>query len=196
MNNDFSVKDIAGTIGYLIVDWWCKFLFNCSKLSLMIEYWYNCSLWFDMNWFRKWSMVWQSTTGYASIFPEMFKIVLHVDFVMNLLKCVVYLAWYVHTTYLLPAPQLLFWQIIHLCIFWNEWSVQLKCIQAFNSEPVLPPYSARPDLVDKVLKTRYNEAKAKLRKDLDLLIVILPDNNGSLYGNDGLHYIFQYFIFL
>ncbi|XP_054787898.1 protein argonaute 1-like isoform X2 [Prosopis cineraria] len=55
---------------------------------------------------------------------------------------------------------------------------------AFNTEPVLPPYSARPDLVDKVLKTRYHDAKTRLRgKELDLLIVILPDNNGSLYGD-------------
>ncbi|XP_028793138.1 protein argonaute 1-like isoform X1 [Neltuma alba] len=63
---------------------------------------------------------------------------------------------------------------------------QMCCISgmAFNSEPVLPPCSARPDLVDRVLKTRYHDAKARLRgKELDLLIVILPDNNGSLYGD-------------
>lgn len=56
-------------------------------------------------------------------------------------------------------------------------------IQAFNPEPVVPPLSARPDQVDKVLKTRYQDAKNKLQgRELDLLIVILPDNNGSLYG--------------
>jgi hypothetical protein len=50
---------------------------------------------------------------------------------------------------------------------------------------VLPPLSARYDQVERVLKTRYHDAMTKLqpqRKELDLLIVILPDNNGSLYG--------------
>jgi eukaryotic translation initiation factor 2C len=55
---------------------------------------------------------------------------------------------------------------------------------AFNPDPVVPPLSARPDQVEKVLKTRYHDAKNKLQgKELDLLIVILPDNNGSLYGD-------------
>ncbi|PIA26674.1 hypothetical protein AQUCO_09100081v1 [Aquilegia coerulea] len=55
---------------------------------------------------------------------------------------------------------------------------------AFNPEPVLPPYNARPDQVEKALKSRYHECMTKVqRKELDLLIVILPDNNGSLYGD-------------
>ncbi|XP_062030666.1 protein argonaute 1-like [Rosa rugosa] len=55
---------------------------------------------------------------------------------------------------------------------------------AFNPEPVLPPVSARPDQVEKVLKTRYHDAMTKIPgKELDLLVVILPDNNGSLYGD-------------
>ncbi|XP_044477093.1 protein argonaute 1-like isoform X2 [Mangifera indica] len=56
---------------------------------------------------------------------------------------------------------------------------------AFEPEPVLPVISARPEQVERVLKTRYHDAMAKLGsgKDLDLLIVILPDNNGSLYGD-------------
>ncbi|XP_075661024.1 protein argonaute 1 [Castanea sativa] len=57
---------------------------------------------------------------------------------------------------------------------------------AFNPEPVLPPLSARPDQVERVLKTRYHDAMTKVQpqgKELDLLIVILPDNNGSLYGD-------------
>ncbi|KAH9780752.1 protein argonaute 1 [Citrus sinensis] len=56
---------------------------------------------------------------------------------------------------------------------------------AFNPEPVIPPISARPEHVEKVLKTRYHDAMTKLGqgKELDLLIVILPDNNGSLYGD-------------
>ncbi|CAM8943710.1 unnamed protein product [Rhodiola kirilowii] len=57
---------------------------------------------------------------------------------------------------------------------------------AFSPEPVLPPITARPDHVERALKARFHEAMTKLqpqRKELDLLIVILPDNNGSLYGD-------------
>ncbi|CAN0902227.1 Protein argonaute 1 [Linum grandiflorum] len=56
----------------------------------------------------------------------------------------------------------------------------------FNPEPVLPPISARPEQVERVLKARFHDAMMKLRplgKELDLLVVILPDNNGSLYGD-------------
>ncbi|KAF8398821.1 hypothetical protein HHK36_014681 [Tetracentron sinense] len=56
----------------------------------------------------------------------------------------------------------------------------------FNLEPVLPLSSARPDQVERALKTRYHDAMIKIQpqgKELDLLIVILPDNNGSLYGD-------------
>lgn len=53
----------------------------------------------------------------------------------------------------------------------------------FNLEPVIPIYSARPEQVDRALKNVYKEAMNRLRgKELELLIVILPDNNGSLYG--------------
>ncbi|KAJ8637677.1 hypothetical protein MRB53_011944 [Persea americana] len=54
----------------------------------------------------------------------------------------------------------------------------------FNREPVIPIYSARPDQVEKALKYVYNAAMNKLQgKDLELLLAILPDNNGSLYGD-------------
>ncbi|KAL9323840.1 hypothetical protein ACSQ67_008697 [Phaseolus vulgaris] len=44
--------------------------------------------------------------------------------------------------------------------------------------------SARHDQVEKDPKTRYHDAKNKFRgREADLLIVILPDNNGSLYGD-------------
>ncbi|KAL3835297.1 hypothetical protein ACJIZ3_010033 [Penstemon smallii] len=55
---------------------------------------------------------------------------------------------------------------------------------AFNPEPVLPVLSGRPEHVERVLKARFHELMTKLHgKELDLLIVILPDNNGSLYGD-------------
>lgn len=48
---------------------------------------------------------------------------------------------------------------------------------------MLPPVSARPDQVERVLKAKFQEAMSKLsKKELDLLVVILPDVNGSLYG--------------
>lgn len=56
----------------------------------------------------------------------------------------------------------------------------------FSPNPVLPPLSARPEQVERALKNRYHDAMKILQpqgKELDLLIVILPDNNGSLYGD-------------
>ncbi|KAL6839431.1 hypothetical protein ACP4OV_030701 [Aristida adscensionis] len=54
----------------------------------------------------------------------------------------------------------------------------------FNSEPVIPIYSARPDQVVKALKHVYNIAMNRLKgKELELLLAILPDNNGPLYGD-------------
>ncbi|CAL9049163.1 unnamed protein product [Musa banksii] len=56
----------------------------------------------------------------------------------------------------------------------------------FALEPVLPPLSARPDQVERALKSCYHDAMNILQplgKELDLLIVILPDNNGPLYGD-------------
>ncbi|CAH9052994.1 unnamed protein product [Cuscuta europaea] len=54
----------------------------------------------------------------------------------------------------------------------------------FNPNPVLPATSARPDQVERALKAKYHDCMTKLQgKELDLLIVILPDNNGSLYGD-------------
>ncbi|KAL2533071.1 Protein argonaute 1 [Abeliophyllum distichum] len=57
---------------------------------------------------------------------------------------------------------------------------------AVNPEPLLPVVGGRPDQVERILKARFHDVMTKLQphgKDLDLLIVILPDNNGSLYGD-------------
>lgn len=59
----------------------------------------------------------------------------------------------------------------------------------FNPHPVLPPMYVRPDQVERALKARFHDALTTLnggqpqKKELELLIVILPDNNGSLYGD-------------
>ncbi|CAA0823030.1 Protein argonaute 10 [Striga hermonthica] len=54
----------------------------------------------------------------------------------------------------------------------------------FNPEPIIPIYNARPDQVEKALKHVYHACMNKLKgKELELLLAILPDNNGSLYGD-------------
>ncbi|KAF2284295.1 hypothetical protein GH714_020297 [Hevea brasiliensis] len=54
----------------------------------------------------------------------------------------------------------------------------------FNPEPVIPIYNARPDQVEKALKHVYHASMNKTKgKELELLLAILPDNNGSLYGD-------------
>ncbi|KAF6146533.1 hypothetical protein GIB67_008819 [Kingdonia uniflora] len=57
------------------------------------------------------------------------------------------------------------------------------CGMNYNPEPVLPSICCREPF-DKCLKKRVLDAKAKLKgEEIDLLIFILPDNNGSLYGD-------------
>ncbi|XP_061373942.1 protein argonaute 10-like isoform X2 [Gastrolobium bilobum] len=54
----------------------------------------------------------------------------------------------------------------------------------FNPEPIIPIYNAKPEQVEKALKHVYHVSANKTKgKDLELLLAILPDNNGSLYGD-------------
>ncbi|CAL5209616.1 unnamed protein product [Lathyrus oleraceus] len=54
----------------------------------------------------------------------------------------------------------------------------------FNLEPVIPIYNAKPEQVEKALKHVYQVSANKTKgKELELLLAILPDNNGSLYGD-------------
>ncbi|XP_022137920.1 protein argonaute 10 [Momordica charantia] len=54
----------------------------------------------------------------------------------------------------------------------------------FNPEPVIPIYNSRPEQVEKALKHVYHASTNKTKgKELELLLAILPDNNGSLYGD-------------
>ncbi|KAL4284664.1 hypothetical protein GQ457_16G029180 [Hibiscus cannabinus] len=54
----------------------------------------------------------------------------------------------------------------------------------FNPEPVIPIYSAKPEQVEKALKHVYHASMNRTKgKELELLLAILPDNNGSLYGD-------------
>uniref|UniRef100_A0ACD6AMC1 Uncharacterized protein n=1 Tax=Avena sativa TaxID=4498 RepID=A0ACD6AMC1_AVESA len=56
----------------------------------------------------------------------------------------------------------------------------------FALEPVLPAIYVRPDQVERALKSRFHDAMTILgpqHRELELLIGILPDNNGSLYGD-------------
>jgi len=55
--------------------------------------------------------------------------------------------------------------------------------QEFNLEPVIPIYNAKPEQVEKALKHVYHVSTNKTKgKELELLLAILPDSNGSLYG--------------
>ena len=55
--------------------------------------------------------------------------------------------------------------------------------QTFNRQPATRICSARPDQVEHALKNMLREFKQKFPTlGLQLLIVILPDNNGTLYG--------------
>ncbi|KAK6161499.1 hypothetical protein DH2020_004880 [Rehmannia glutinosa] len=63
----------------------------------------------------------------------------------------------------------------------GQWNMMNK---EFNPEPIIPIYTARPDQVEKALKHVYHACMNKLKgKELELLLAILPDNNGSLYGD-------------
>ncbi|KAL3648165.1 Protein argonaute 10 [Castilleja foliolosa] len=54
----------------------------------------------------------------------------------------------------------------------------------FNPEPAIAIYNARPDQVEEALKHVYHACMNKQKgKELELLLAILPDNNGSLYGD-------------
>ena len=66
-------------------------------------------------------------------------------------------------------------------LFFNGFSL-LNC-QIFKQEPAIGIHSARPDQVERALKIVFKDFQAQHNgRDLELLIVILPDNNGTLYG--------------
>lgn len=69
--------------------------------------------------------------------------------------------------------------------FCNELAKACKIYgMKFNPEPVVPQINAQAEQVERELKTHYLEAMAMIGdKDVDLLIAILPENNGSLYGD-------------
>ncbi|KAF9617010.1 hypothetical protein IFM89_033080 [Coptis chinensis] len=86
-----------------------------------------------------------------------------------------------------------FWACINFSNNVQESTVRGFCLELaqmcqisgmeFNREPVAPIYRASPNEVEKALKYVYTAAVNKLKgKELELLIAILPDNNGSLYG--------------
>ncbi len=61
--------------------------------------------------------------------------------------------------------------------------LDLVVLQDFQSEPFVPVRSARPEHSDRALSQLCEEVKQRTEgKGLDLLIAILPDNNGPLYG--------------
>ncbi|KAM0832298.1 hypothetical protein ACQ4PT_064985 [Festuca glaucescens] len=61
----------------------------------------------------------------------------------------------------------------------------LNCLQGFNLSPVLSVEAAKPEHAQLALTLLHSNVMAKLGpgRNLDLLVVILPDKNGSLYGD-------------
>lgn len=56
-------------------------------------------------------------------------------------------------------------------------------MQVFVKDPIVQVQSYRPEHSDRALVHLCEEVKQKTKgKGLDLLVAILPDNNGSLYG--------------
>ncbi|RWW29289.1 hypothetical protein GW17_00006190 [Ensete ventricosum] len=67
-------------------------------------------------------------------------------------------------------------------LFLTLTNYMVRMFQKFNCGPVIPAYSAKPEQMEKAIKHVYSAALNKLKgKELELLIAILPDNNGSLY---------------
>lgn len=52
-----------------------------------------------------------------------------------------------------------------------------------NSRPAIEPVSGRPELVARVLATTVERIRATAGRNPDILMCILPENNGSLYGD-------------
>lgn len=56
-------------------------------------------------------------------------------------------------------------------------------LQQFARDPIVPVKTVRPDNSEKALYQLCEDVNRRTKgKGLDLLIAILPDNNGSLYG--------------
>ncbi|KAK7270729.1 hypothetical protein RJT34_26112 [Clitoria ternatea] len=56
--------------------------------------------------------------------------------------------------------------------------------QEFNPDPIIPIYNTKPEQVEKALKHVYHVSTNRAKeKELELLLAILPDSNGSLYGD-------------
>jgi eukaryotic translation initiation factor 2C len=55
---------------------------------------------------------------------------------------------------------------------------------AFRGEPIVPVQSVRPEHAERALSHLCEDVKKRTKdKGLDLLVAILPDSNGSLYGD-------------
>ena len=140
-------------------------------------------------------MVEEWAIGHASTFHEMFVMGWVIGSVRNLHTCVRYLEWcatnssFLHKI-LISELNLLCTLLIWSCIFHR-----LLSMQDFAPDPVLPLLSSQPEHVEKALNERYSDAMKILEpqgKELELLIAILPDNNGPLYGMHPLHLSYRH----
>lgn len=66
---------------------------------------------------------------------------------------------------------------------WAIWWIVAIILQQFARDPIVPVKTVRPDNSEKALYQLCEDVNRRTKgKGLDLLIAILPDNNGSLYG--------------
>uniref|UniRef100_A0A0D3F187 Piwi domain-containing protein n=2 Tax=Oryza TaxID=4527 RepID=A0A0D3F187_9ORYZ len=88
------------------------------------------------------------------------------------------------------------WACVNFCWSVREYAARNFCYDlgfmcresgmVFSVKPVLPLVIAKPGCVESALRTLHDDVMDILRpqgRKLDLLIVILPNNNGSLYGD-------------
>ncbi|KAI4369656.1 hypothetical protein MLD38_018077 [Melastoma candidum] len=75
-------------------------------------------------------------------------------------------------------------ELAQMCTVYRVGYALLLKYPDFNPESVIPIYNAKPEQVEKALKHVYHTSINKTKgKELELLLAILPDNNGSLYGD-------------
>uniref|UniRef100_A0A0E0JW28 Piwi domain-containing protein n=1 Tax=Oryza punctata TaxID=4537 RepID=A0A0E0JW28_ORYPU len=88
------------------------------------------------------------------------------------------------------------WACVNFCWTVREYAARNFCYDlgfmcresgmVFSVKPVLPVVIAKPGCIESALRTLHDDVMDILRpqgRKLDLLIVILPNNNGSLYGD-------------
>ncbi|KAL6897362.1 hypothetical protein ACP4OV_007058 [Aristida adscensionis] len=85
------------------------------------------------------------------------------------------------------------WACVNFCNFLDERDVRNFCSDLVRmcrntgvdiTDLRLPIFPARPEMIDNDLRMRYQEIRNRMKgQKVDLLLAILPEKNGSLYGH-------------